>query len=205
MTERDPLDATPSLIELADAREAREHNADYVRYGGKEFENALRPEGEAARARVAERRALAADGVTLAALRAALLKFQLRDGYARSPRAAEMRAEAAGALQAAIALLTDRLAVDEEYIRKKTTWTRTDWSMPEWIAANIADLRGMIQGAQGIKERLTVDVPRWEAEIARMLARDEIAPAPGPTLDDLDERSAPQTRAISATAREDDD
>ena len=73
----------PSLIDLADDREARVLAEDRRRAGFPAYETAMAPEILAARSRVTHRRAVAADGTTLPALQAALALFAPHDGYQR--------------------------------------------------------------------------------------------------------------------------
>lgn len=195
------MTTTPSLIEEARLASARVEVERRRTRGGEEYERALAPEGEAARARIAARRAMLADGTSVAALQAALATFDYANDYQTSPAAYKMRGEAAGMLRGAIELLTEaRCAQDEARIARTVRWTDNDWSLPEWIRVNIEALNGYVAGPPDVRDLLDRLVPWWTAEIRRHLrnARPSSTTVGEPTSDG-GLRAGEQERAHTST------
>jgi hypothetical protein len=185
---------TPSLIEEARQAAARVEAERRRNRGAEEFERALAPEGEAAHARIAGRRAKMADGESVPALQAALRTFAFDDDYKTAPAAGVVRRDAAGALRGAIELLTEaRCAQDEARIARVVQWTDNDWSRSEWIRVKIAELHSFVPAAPDVRGLLDL-VPWWTEEIRRHL-RNARPTMTGPPESDGGLRAGDQVRA----------
>jgi hypothetical protein len=199
------METTKALVDLAEGRASATADADWRRAGGPQHLAAIAPDIAAARARIADRRALAGDGSTLPAFRAALEEIDavvaaLGDVRQRDPALSVALRDYRALVKRQIAALTDdigRNAALVEAIAEPTLEQIRAWARHAFLDAQRIRLASVL-GATGIRELLTDELPHRLGEIRRRLSRAGIAPPPSAPIEEP--RRSGELFAESSTA-----